>query len=110
MSLDHPLLGTDSGYFQVTFPGPGDDIERIRVPETRLLVTPAVEAQLNERQREIMSYVLTEGSVTNRWCRSRFHVVYNTAYRDLQVLVDLGLIEPVGSGRSVKYIPKSANA
>jgi ATP-dependent DNA helicase RecG len=108
--LDQPLLSTDTGYFQVTFPGPGDDIDRIRVPETRLLVTPTVEGQLNERQKEIMVHALTEGSVTNRWCRSRFHVVYNTAYRDLQGLVELDLIEPVGSGRSVKYVPRSPHA
>jgi len=107
--LDQPLLGTDTGYFQVTFPGPGDNIERLRIPEERLLVTPAVEAQLNERQREILGYVLTEGAVTNRWCRARFGVVYNTAYRDLQGLVDLGLIEPIGSGRNVKYIHKGSH-
>jgi predicted HTH transcriptional regulator len=108
--LDQPLLSTDTGYFQVTFPGPGDDIDRIRVPETRLLVTPTVEGQLNERQKEIMVHALTEGFVTNRWCRSRFHVVYNTAYRDLQGLVELDLIEAVGSGRSVKYVPRSPHA
>lgn len=106
--LDEPLLGTDTGYFQITFPGPGDNIERLRVPEKRLLVTPAVEAQLNKRQKEILAFVLTEGAVTNRWCRARFSVVYNTAYRDLQGLVDLGLIEPVGSGRNVKYIHKGS--
>ena len=50
--LDQPLLGTDMGYFQVTFPGPGEDVERLRVPEERLLVTPAIEARLNERQTE----------------------------------------------------------
>ncbi|MCD6306205.1 MAG: DUF4062 domain-containing protein [Deltaproteobacteria bacterium] len=104
--LDQPLLGTDMGYFQVTFPGPGDDISRLRVPEDRLLVTPAVEAKLNKRQREILAHILSEGAVTNRWCRARFNVVYNTAYRDLQGLVGLGLIEPVGSGRSAKYVPK----
>lgn len=47
-----------------------------------------------------------EHSVTNRWCRARFNVVYNTAYRDLQGLVDLGLIEPIESGRGTKYISK----
>ena len=51
--LDQPLLGTDTGYFQVTFPGPGDDIHRIRVPETRLLVTPSVEAQLMNDRRKL---------------------------------------------------------
>jgi predicted HTH transcriptional regulator len=108
--LDPPLLGTDMGYFQVIFLGPGHNIERLRVPEKRLLVTPAVESKLNERQKEILAFVLTEGAVTNRWCRARFSVVYNTAYRDLQGLVDLGLIEPVGSGRSAKYIPKGGYA
>ena len=49
--LDQPLLSTEMGYFQVTFSGPGENIERLRVPEKRLLVTPAVEAQLNERQK-----------------------------------------------------------
>jgi predicted HTH transcriptional regulator len=107
--LDQPLLGTDTGYFQVTFPGPGDNIERIRVPEKQLHVTPAIEAQLNDRQKEILAYILAEGSVTNRWCRNSFNVVYNTAYRDLQGLVDLGLIEPVGSGRSVMYIHKGSH-
>ena len=38
--LDQPLIGTDMGYFQVTFIGPGENIERLRVPEKRLLVTP----------------------------------------------------------------------
>ena len=104
--LDQPILSTEMGYFQVTFPGPGDNIERIRVPETRLLVTPAIEEQLNERQKEIIRHVMTEGAVTNRWCRARFNIVYNTAYRDLQSLVELGLLEPEGSGRNAQYIPK----
>jgi predicted HTH transcriptional regulator len=108
--LDHPLLGTEMGYFQVTFPGPGENIECLRVPEDRLLVPPAVEAKLNGRQKEILAHVLSEGAVTNRWCRARFNVVYNTAYRDLQGLVDLGLIEPVGSGRSARYVAKGDHA
>lgn len=105
--LDQPIIGTDTGYFQVIFPGPGENIERIRAPEKRLIVTPVVEAQLNERQKEIIAHILAEGSVTNRWCRTRFQVVYNTAYRDIQGLLDLDLIEPLGSGRSVKYVLKA---
>ena len=43
--LDKPLIGTDTGYyFQVTFPGPDDNIERLRVPEQLMQVTPTVEA------------------------------------------------------------------
>ena len=63
--LDLPILGTDMGYFQVTFPGPGENIERLRVPEKRLLVAPAVEAQLNERQRKALAEVLKSGLVSS---------------------------------------------
>ena len=101
--LDQPLLGTDTGYFQVTFPGPGDNLDRIRVPETRLAVTPAVEAQLNDRQKRILARVLESGSVTSGWCLKEFGVVYNTAYRDLDALVHLGLLKQEGGGRGTRY-------
>ncbi len=47
--LDQPLLGTGTGCFQVAFPAPGENPDRIRVSEASLAVTPALEAQLNER-------------------------------------------------------------
>lgn len=101
--LDRPLLGTDTGYFQVTFMGPGDDIERIRVPEKLLIVTPAIEARLNDRQKRILGHALEAGSVTSGWCLKEFGVVYNTAFRDLDGLVRLGLLKPEGSGRGRRY-------
>jgi len=64
--LGQPLLGTDTGYFQVTFPGPGDNLDRIRVPETRLLVTPAVEARLNDRQKRMVSLLAQGEELTSR--------------------------------------------
>lgn len=108
--LDPPLIGDDMGYFQVTFPGPGDAVERIRVPEDRLLVTPAVEARLNERQREILAHALESGAVTTRWCIETLDVVRDTAYRDLMGLVALGLLARTGSGRGAKYHPKEGGA
>jgi ATP-dependent DNA helicase RecG len=101
--LDQPLLGTDMGYFQIIFPGPGENIERIRVPDTRLLVTPAVEARLNERQKIIVAYAIENGNVTSGWCRTRFKVAYQTVYRDLNGLLELGLLTRIGSGRSTRY-------
>jgi predicted HTH transcriptional regulator len=101
--LDQPLLGTDTGYFQISFPGPSDNIERLRVPETQMLVTPSIEAQLNGRQKKILAHVVESGSVTSGWCFKEFGVVYNTAYRDLNALVNLGLIKQEGRGRGVKY-------
>ena len=102
--LDQPLLGTDTGYFQVTFPGPGDNIDRLRVPEKQLLVTPAVEAQLSERQRRVLRHVLETGSVTRRWCVAEFHVANDTAGRDLKSLTDMGLLIPEGRARAVRYV------
>lgn len=102
--LDKPLIGTDTGYFQITFPGPGENLDRILVSETRLLVTPAIEAQLNERQKEIINYVLENGGVTSGWCRERFSVAYQTVYRDLNGLKDLGILKQEGAGRSTRYV------
>jgi len=107
--LDEPLLGTDMGYFQITFLGPGDNVERLRVPPKRLLVTPAVEAQLNDRQKSILAHVLEDGSVTSGWCLKEFGVVYNTAYRDLDGLVRLGLLKQEGSGRGTHYTLQTPN-
>ena len=106
--LDQPLLGTDTGYFQVTFPGPGENLDRIRVPETRLAVTPAMEARLNERQRKIMAQVAQAGHVTSRWCVRNLNVVKDTAHRDLVELVELGLLVRTGRGRNVAYRPKES--
>ena len=104
--LDQPLIGSDMGYFQITFPGPGENIERLRVPEERLLVTPTVEALLNERQRQILIHVLEKGSVTAGWCMDNLGVVRDTAHRDLVRLVKLDFLVRQGSGRGVKYVPR----
>jgi predicted HTH transcriptional regulator len=102
--LDQPLLGTDTGYFQVTFPGPGDDIDRIRVPEARLMITPAVEALLNDRQKRILARVLEVGEVTSGWCVKEFRVAYDTASRDLKALAKMKILVRVGHRKASKYI------
>lgn len=102
--LEQPLIGADTGYFQVTFPGPGDDLDRIRVPETRLLITPAIEARLNERQKKVMTEVLTSGFVSSGWIVRELGVTYDTANRDLKGLAELKLLVREGRGRAAKYI------
>jgi predicted HTH transcriptional regulator len=101
--LDEPLLGTDMGYFQITFPGPGDNIERLRVPEKRRLVTPAVEAQLNERQRKMVQWLAEGKELTSRQCEAEFGVSRPITSRDFAILVELGVAERLGSGRSTRY-------
>ena len=103
--LDSHKLEQRDGYFKVILPGPDGDFDRLRTPtDGRGLVSPSVEAQLNDRQKRIMVQVQTEGSVTSGWCRKTFGVAYQTVYRDITGLVDLGLIEKTGMGRSTRYI------
>jgi ATP-dependent DNA helicase RecG len=101
--LDQPLIGTDTGYFQVTFPGPGENLDRIRVPETRLLVTPAIEAQLNERQQKMMLLLVEGKELTSRQCEAEFGVTRPVAASDFGKLLELGLAEKLGAGRSTRY-------
>ncbi len=102
--LDQPLIGTDTGYFQITFPGPGENIERLRVPNDRLRVTPTVEAQLNERQKKMVLLLVQGEELTSRRCEQEFSVTRDTANRDFDILIQLGLAKREGRGRSTRYI------
>ena len=73
-------------------------------------MTPAVEAQLNERQRRILAHALEIGSVTTRWCMETMGVARDTAHRDLVALVELDLLVRKGAGRATRYVPKEATA
>ena len=103
--LDAPTFEQQDGFFIVTFHGPNGKYDRIKTPEGAVgLVPPAVEAQLNSRQKKILVEVQKNGSVTSGWCRKRLGVAYQTVYRDLGGLVELGILQPVGRGRSTKYV------
>lgn len=103
--LEEPAIAQQDGFFIVTLPGPAGNFDRIRVPvNAGGLVTPALEAQLNERQKKIFIEAQRAGYVTSGWCRDHLPVVYDTIRRDLIGLVDLGLLLPQGKGRSSRYI------
>jgi predicted HTH transcriptional regulator len=108
--LDHglelPQLATGDGYFVVTLAGPDGDYERIRVSGAAASgpITPALEAKLNERQKGILVQVQQAGTVTRGWCVENFQVANDTAGRDLKGLVELGLLQLQGSGRSAHYV------
>jgi len=102
--LDQPLIATDTGYFQVVFPGPGENLDRIRVPETRLMVTPAIEAQLNERQKKMLALLVAGEKLTSRRCEQEFGITRDTASRDFALLMELGLADRQGRGRATSYI------
>jgi ATP-dependent DNA helicase RecG len=109
--LEEPRLSEQDGFFVVTFSGPAGDYQKIKVPTVVVgLVTPAVEAQLNDRQKKIMREVQKVGFVTSGWCRKRFGVAYLTVSRDLKGLVALDLLDVTGQGRSTRYIPKGTRS
>jgi predicted HTH transcriptional regulator len=101
--LDLPLIGTDTGYFQVIFPGPGENMERLRVPEQLMRITPAVESQLNERQRMMMQWLVEGKELTSRQCNVEFGVTRAVTAVDFGKLVEMGLAEKLGAGRSTRY-------
>ncbi|MDD4737323.1 MAG: ATP-binding protein [Kiritimatiellae bacterium] len=105
--LSAPEYDLNEGYFLVTLKGPGDDLERLKVPAGTGVISGAVEAQLNERQRRMMAHALTAGFVTSGWCKKTLGVAYQTVYRDIQSLLDAKLIVQQGSGRSTRYIPST---
>jgi len=55
-----------------------------------------------------LKHVLETGEVTSGWCKNEFGVVYDTTYRDLSELVDLGILEKKGKGRGTKYVLKNS--
>lgn len=60
---------------------------------------------LNERQMKAMSYVKTRGRITNKEYREQTEVIIRTASRDLEVLVEKGLLQKIGiTGRSASYV------
>jgi hypothetical protein len=56
-----------------------------------LAITPAVEAQLNERQREMLLLLVQGEELTSRRCEVEFSVTRDTANRDFALLYGSGL-------------------
>ena len=71
---------------------------------TYLLVTPAVEAQLNERQRKMLLLLVQGEELTSRRCEAEFAITRDTANRDFSFLMKLGLVRKEGKGRSTRYM------
>jgi len=106
--LDEPEIDSYTGYFQVIFVGPGDDIDKIHVSakDVGQVIPPSIEAKLNDRQKKIITHILKEGFVTSGWCVKKLKVVQNPAYRDLTGLIKLDILEQTGKGRSTRYVFK----
>ena len=104
--LDKPKLAIETGYFQVIFPGPGDDIKRLRIPSSVINrhITPSMEEKLTERQKKMIIMLNKGQELTSRKCMKLFDITRDTASRDFDALVKLGIAQKIGAGRSTRYI------
>lgn len=84
--------------------GPGENVERLRTSKSEIVVTPAVEAQLNDRQRKMVLLLVEGEELTSRRCETEFGITRDTASRDFKLLIELGLARKIGSGRSTRYV------
>ncbi|WP_372369149.1 ORF6N domain-containing protein [Candidatus Uabimicrobium sp. HlEnr_7] len=65
------------------------------------LITDNVE--LTDRDNRVVSYIKTHGKITNREYRELFDTPRRTALRELNDLIDKGILKKEGRGRSVCY-------
>lgn len=106
--LDKPVINIVDDEVVVTLPGPGDDLNRIRVStQAASGLKPSIEAKLNDRQKAALEAAILNGSVTSSWVCDKQHVTRETAVQDLSELVDLGLLIRVGKGRGTRYEPNT---
>ncbi|MDX8406218.1 MAG: ATP-binding protein [Mariprofundus sp.] len=104
--LDKPVITIVDDEVVVTLPGPGDDLDRIRVStESPTGLKASVEAKLNARQKAALEEAILNGSVTSGWICDKQQVTRETAVQDLTSLVELGLLVRVGKGRGTRYEP-----
>lgn len=96
--LHRPRFEEVGSEFRVTLIGPGERFMK----ETKEL--PAWAKELNERQVEAVLYVGKHGRITNREYRDLTGISRRWATKELQELVDLGILAMRGTGRAVHYV------
>jgi predicted HTH transcriptional regulator len=102
--LDAPAFTEQDGYFIVTFPGPDGNYDRLKVPAGAAgLIPPAIESRLNERQKQMVALLTSGEELTSRRCEAEFGVTRPVTSKDFSTLIQLGIANKVGSGRSTRY-------
>lgn len=103
--LDAPQLAYKDDYFVVTLPGPGNNLDRIKVPAQR---DNKVLETLSERQQQIVQQALLAGSISASWCVENLQISRATVFRDLNRLTEFGVLSKQGEGRGTKYVAGGA--
>lgn len=102
--LDEPQIDQKDGFFVATLPGAAGNYDRIRTPANASgPVTPAIEAQLNDRQKRMVALLAAGERLTSRRCGQEFGVTRDTTARDFALLLKHAIASKTGQGRSVSY-------
>ena len=95
--LRPPLFDFADGYFVVTLPG-----QEQAWSTTRL--APGLLAKLEDRQKKIIDFVYENGKITRSDCVNRFKRSSKTATRELNRLVEIGILEKREKGPATHYV------
>ena len=103
-----PVYDLVDGYFRVNLKGPGDDLDRLRIPAgTSSGIPPAVEEQLSDRQRDILTRLAEGQQINSAQCMSLYGISRQAINADFSKLLGFALIQRVGAGRSTHYVLSS---
>lgn len=75
----------------------------IRLSSERLRKAKKGQIALTERQMKIVEFINQNGRITNRDVREMFKISAQASHKEILKLVESGVIEPTGKGRSLAY-------
>ena len=93
--LEKPDYAEKDGYFVITFKGPG----RAEKP-----LDEEILRDLNERQKKALDYIKDKGRITNKEYREINKIGRRHTIKELNKLIDEGIITKKGKGRSIHYV------
>ena len=83
--LDEPLITIADNEVVVVLRVPGEDMNRIRIPENiTACLSSSVAATLNERQKVVLAEIVKNGTVSTGWITKTLGIVKDTAARDIK--------------------------
>ncbi|MFH1391196.1 MAG: ATP-binding protein [Candidatus Diapherotrites archaeon] len=98
--LKKPVFTITHAYFKVTFFGPRNRILDLVKPTGEINLQ---EIGLNERQIKILNFLQKQGSVLRKQLEDHFGITKKTTTRDLNQLIDKGLVKKEGKAKNVRY-------
>ncbi|KPA11145.1 transcriptional regulator [Candidatus Magnetomorum sp. HK-1] len=95
----------DGDRFQVTLKSPGENLDKVKDTMGRKvwIIEDFIKDKLTDRQREIISHVQKNGTVTSKWCQDSFGISRDTASKDFNSLIEYKILIKIGKGRATRY-------